>query len=70
MIYFLMDYTGYSWKSFVYSIKLAIVGINFFFNFFLLRRLIVLTDEQLVTLGIESFGHRIELMVNVCFISS
>ena len=53
----------------MYSIKLAIVGINFFF-FFLLRRLIVLTDEQLVTLGIESFGHRIELMVNVCYISS
>ena len=51
----------------MYSIKLAIVGINFFF---LLRRLIVLTDEQLVTLGIESFGHRIELMVNVCYISS
>ena len=30
----------------------------------------MLTDEQLVTLGIESFGHRIELMVNVCYISS
>ena len=32
MIHFLIDYTqGYSWKLFVYSIKLAIVGINFFF---------------------------------------
>ena len=69
MIHFLIDYTqGYSWKSFVYSIKLAIVGIIYYF--FLSRRLIVLTDEQLVTLGIESLGHRIELMVNVCFISS
>ena len=69
MIYFLIDYTlGYSRKSFVYSIKLAIVGINFFFS--LSRRLIVLAEEQLITLGIESIGHRIALMVNVCFISS
>ena len=36
MIHFLINYTqGYSWKSFVYSIKLAIVGINFFFFFFI-----------------------------------
>ena len=53
----------------MYSIKLAIVGIKIII-IFLSCRLIVLTDEQLVTLGIESFGHRIELMVNVCFISS
>lgn len=34
------------------------------------RRLIVLTDEQLVTLGIESFGHRIELMEQIVHLRS
>lgn len=34
------------------------------------RRLVVLTEENLVALGIESFGHRIELMEQICHLRS